>query len=163
MKFALTALIGGGEKLINQCTFLFLAPSMQEDGAAEGRIRKLSVGQYDNDVPGQPLYNRLGWMKSPAADQAVNPGSPIPVGKTKEVKDEEFVMTCFLKQWPTGGASSCSVAKVPMKQLGSCIVAVRNSNDCSYLRDAIQCLWMSCSCPLCVSSCFQWSRISLLQ
>ncbi|XP_068008702.1 tensin-3 isoform X4 [Melanerpes formicivorus] len=61
------------------------APSMQDDGAAEGRIRKLSVGQYDNDVPGQPLYNRLGWMKSPAADQAVNPGSPVPVGKTKEM------------------------------------------------------------------------------
>ncbi|NXN18730.1 TENS3 protein, partial [Indicator maculatus] len=78
---------GFHEKLefINQFTSLFLAPGMQDAGAAEGRIRKLSVGQYDNDVPGQPLYNRLGWMKSPAADQAVNPGSPVPVGKTKEM------------------------------------------------------------------------------
>ncbi|KFW72977.1 Tensin-3 [Pygoscelis adeliae] len=57
----------------------------QDDNAAGGRIRKLSVGQYDNDVPGQPLYNRCGWMKSPATDQAVDPGSPIPVGETKEM------------------------------------------------------------------------------
>ncbi|XP_064025998.1 tensin-3 isoform X2 [Pogoniulus pusillus] len=61
------------------------APGVQDDGATEGRMRKLSVGQYDNDVPGQPLYNKLGWMKSPAADQAVNPGSPILVRKTKEM------------------------------------------------------------------------------
>ncbi|NXJ99543.1 TENS3 protein, partial [Corythaixoides concolor] len=57
----------------------------QDDNATGGRIRKLSVGQYDNDVPGQSAYNRCGWMKSPAADQAVNPGSPIPVGETKEM------------------------------------------------------------------------------
>ncbi|KFR00219.1 Tensin-3 [Nipponia nippon] len=57
----------------------------QDDDATGGRIRKLSVGQYDNDVPGQPSYNRCGWMKSPAADQAVNPASPIPVGETKEM------------------------------------------------------------------------------
>ncbi|NXQ99170.1 TENS3 protein, partial [Sagittarius serpentarius] len=58
---------------------------MQDDNATGGRIRKLSVGQYDNDVPGQPSYNRCGWMKPPAADQAVNPGSPVPVGETKEM------------------------------------------------------------------------------
>ncbi|NWX71985.1 TENS3 protein, partial [Alca torda] len=57
----------------------------QDSDATGGRIRKLSVGQYDNNVPGQPLYNRCGWMKSPTADQAVNPGSPIPVGETKEM------------------------------------------------------------------------------
>ncbi|KAK1197403.1 TENS3 protein, partial [Pygoscelis papua] len=57
----------------------------QDDNATGGRIRKLSVGQYDNDVPGPPLYNRCGWMKSPATDQAVDPGSPIPVGETKEM------------------------------------------------------------------------------
>ncbi|NXN50917.1 TENS3 protein, partial [Rynchops niger] len=57
----------------------------QDSDAAGGRIRKLSVGQYDNNVPGQPLYNRCGWMKSPTADQTVNPGSPIPVGETKEM------------------------------------------------------------------------------
>ncbi|NXK80979.1 TENS3 protein, partial [Amazona guildingii] len=49
------------------------------------RMRKLSVGQYDNDVPGQPSYTRCGWMKSPATDQAVNTGSPIPLGETNEM------------------------------------------------------------------------------
>ncbi|XP_009080216.1 PREDICTED: tensin-3-like, partial [Acanthisitta chloris] len=58
---------------------------MQDYGASGKRIRKLSVGQYDNDVPGQPSYNRCGWLKSPATDQAVNPGSPIAVGETKEM------------------------------------------------------------------------------
>lgn len=62
----------------------------QDDDATVGRNRKLSVGQYDNDFPGQPLYSRCGWMKSPAADQAVNPGSLIPLGETKEVNSEEF-------------------------------------------------------------------------
>ncbi|XP_054049518.1 tensin-3 isoform X6 [Rissa tridactyla] len=61
------------------------ATGTQDSDAAGGRIRKLSVGQYDNNVPGQPLYNRCGWMKSPTADQAVNPGSPVPVGETKEM------------------------------------------------------------------------------
>ncbi|NXE53411.1 TENS3 protein, partial [Casuarius casuarius] len=58
--------------------------------ASGGRIRKLSVGQYDNDVPGQPTYTRCGWMKSPAGDQAVNPGSLIAVGETKEM-----AMACY--------------------------------------------------------------------
>ncbi|XP_068252100.1 tensin-3 isoform X5 [Nyctibius grandis] len=61
------------------------ATGPQDDSATGGRIRKLSVGQYDNDVPGQPSYTRCGWMKSPATDQAVNPGSPVPVGETKEM------------------------------------------------------------------------------
>ncbi|NXI45017.1 TENS3 protein, partial [Galbula dea] len=59
------------------------ATNTQDEDATGGRIRKLSVGQYDNDVPGQPY--RFGWMKSPATDQAVNPESPSPVGKTKEM------------------------------------------------------------------------------
>ncbi|XP_038029623.2 tensin-3 isoform X2 [Anas platyrhynchos] len=62
----------------------------QDDDATVGRNRKLSVGQYDNDFPGQPLYSRCGWMKSPAADQAVNPGSLIPLGETKEM-----AVTCY--------------------------------------------------------------------
>ncbi|NXK50795.1 TENS3 protein, partial [Chauna torquata] len=57
----------------------------QDDDATVGRNRKLSVGQYDNDFPGQPSYSRCGWMKSPAADQAVNLGSLIPTGETKEM------------------------------------------------------------------------------
>ncbi|NXG54855.1 TENS3 protein, partial [Hemiprocne comata] len=65
-------------------TYLFSTTGVQDDNATGGRIRKLSIGQYDNDVPGQP-YNRCGWMKSPATDQAVNPASLIPVGETKEM------------------------------------------------------------------------------
>ncbi|XP_021238027.1 tensin-3 isoform X7 [Numida meleagris] len=57
----------------------------KDDDATVGRNRKLSVGQYDNDFPGQPLYSRCGWMKSLVADQAVNPESLIPVGETKEM------------------------------------------------------------------------------
>ncbi|NXW18147.1 TENS3 protein, partial [Circaetus pectoralis] len=72
-------------QFINQFTYLFSATGTQDDDATGGRIRKLSVGQYDNDVPGQPSYNRCGWMKSPATDQAVNPGSLIPVGESKEM------------------------------------------------------------------------------
>uniref|UniRef100_A0A8B9ZGV0 Tensin 3 n=1 Tax=Anas platyrhynchos TaxID=8839 RepID=A0A8B9ZGV0_ANAPL len=68
----------------------------QDDDATVGRNRKLSVGQYDNDFPGQPLYSRCGWMKSPAADQAVNPGSLIPLGETKEVNSEEFFVFQFV-------------------------------------------------------------------
>ncbi|KFO64593.1 Tensin-3 [Corvus brachyrhynchos] len=52
---------------------------MQDDDATGKRLRKLSVGQYDNDVPGEPSYNRCGWMKSPATHQAVIPGSPMVV------------------------------------------------------------------------------------
>ncbi|NXF70853.1 TENS3 protein, partial [Sclerurus mexicanus] len=58
---------------------------VQDDDATGKRIRKLSVGQYDNDVPGQPSCNRCGWVTSPATDQAVMPGSPVAVGDTKEV------------------------------------------------------------------------------
>lgn len=36
-------------------------------------------------------------MKSPATDQAVDPGSPIPVGETKEVNNEEFFKKYLLK------------------------------------------------------------------
>ncbi|XP_071592327.1 tensin-3 [Heliangelus exortis] len=45
---------------------------MQDDNGTGGRIRKLSIGQYDNDVPGQPPFNRCAWMKSPATDHAVS-------------------------------------------------------------------------------------------
>ncbi|KAM7070644.1 tensin-3 isoform 6-T7 [Acridotheres tristis] len=61
------------------------ATGMQDDDATGKRLRKLSVGQYDNDVPGEPSYNRGGWIKSPAAHQAVIPGSPFAGGKTKEM------------------------------------------------------------------------------
>ncbi|NWR92646.1 TENS3 protein, partial [Furnarius figulus] len=58
---------------------------VQDDDAAGKRIRKMSVGQYDNDVPGQSSCNRCGWVTSPATDQAVMPGSPVAVGDTKEM------------------------------------------------------------------------------
>ena len=77
---------------------MFSATGTQDDDATGGRIRKLSVGQYDNDGPGQPSYNKCGWVKSPATDQAVNPGSPIPVAETKEVNNEEFFKKYLLKR-----------------------------------------------------------------
>ncbi|NXD35448.1 TENS3 protein, partial [Copsychus sechellarum] len=55
-----------------------------QDDATGKRLRKLSVGQYD-DVRGEPAYNRCAWMKSPATPQAVIPGSPVAGGKTKEM------------------------------------------------------------------------------
>ncbi|XP_050163066.1 tensin-3 isoform X2 [Myiozetetes cayanensis] len=61
------------------------ATGMQDDGATGKRMRKLSVGQYDNDVPGQPSCNRCGWMTSPATDQTIILESPIALGETKEM------------------------------------------------------------------------------
>ncbi|XP_053849553.1 tensin-3 [Vidua macroura] len=61
------------------------ATGMQDDDATGRRLRKLSVGQYDNDIPGESSYNRCGWMKSPASHQAVIPGSLVAGGKTKEM------------------------------------------------------------------------------
>ncbi|NXV58465.1 TENS3 protein, partial [Molothrus ater] len=60
------------------------ATGMQDDDATGKRLRKLSVGQYDNDIPWESSYNRCGWMKS-ASHQAVIPRSPVAGGKTKEM------------------------------------------------------------------------------
>ncbi|NXQ34875.1 TENS3 protein, partial [Alaudala cheleensis] len=61
---------------------------MQDDATGQ-RLRKLSVGQYDNDVPREPSYSRCGWMKS-ATHQAVIPGSLVAGGKTKEMIDVPY-------------------------------------------------------------------------
>ncbi|NXE64804.1 TENS3 protein, partial [Calcarius ornatus] len=61
------------------------ATGMQDDDATGKRLRKLSVGQYDNDIPGESSHNRCGWVKSPASHQAVIPRSPVAGGKTKEI------------------------------------------------------------------------------
>ncbi|XP_066046423.1 tensin-3 [Chamaea fasciata] len=61
------------------------ATGMQDDDATGKGLRKLSIRQYDNDVPGEPSYKRCGWMKSPATHQAVIPGSQVAGGKTKEM------------------------------------------------------------------------------
>uniref|UniRef100_A0A8C2U9A5 Tensin 3 n=1 Tax=Coturnix japonica TaxID=93934 RepID=A0A8C2U9A5_COTJA len=76
---------------------LVMSPGSKDNDAVVGRNRKLSVGQYDNDFPGQSLYSGCGWMKPLVTDQAVNPGSLIPLGETEEVNSEEFC-----KKWPTG-------------------------------------------------------------
>ncbi|TRZ09184.1 hypothetical protein HGM15179_017924 [Zosterops borbonicus] len=60
------------------------ATGMQDDDATGKKLRKSSVGQYDNDVPGEPSYNRCGWMKSPTTHHAVIPGSRVAGEKTKE-------------------------------------------------------------------------------
>nr|XP_056712969.1 tensin-3 [Euleptes europaea] len=50
-----------------------------------GRSRKLSFGQYDNDVPAQPLYTKCGWGKSAAVDHPESPGPVVPGEEAKEV------------------------------------------------------------------------------
>lgn len=137
------------------------ATGIRDDSATGGRIRKLSVGQYDNDIPGQLSCSRFGWIKSPTTDQAVNPGSLIPVGETKEVNNKEFSKKYLLKQMAIGSQSHVHVqcSKINVKQLDSCIMAIR-TNDCSYLRNAIQFFRMSCSCPLCAFLRFPCYKMS---
>ncbi|NWR34615.1 TENS3 protein, partial [Tachuris rubrigastra] len=70
---------------LNQLACLFSAAGIQDDGATGKRMRKLSVEQYDNDVPEQPSSNRCGWMTSPSTDEAIILESPIALGETKEM------------------------------------------------------------------------------
>uniref|UniRef100_A0A8C2YG79 Tensin 3 n=1 Tax=Coturnix japonica TaxID=93934 RepID=A0A8C2YG79_COTJA len=83
--------------LLSGLCICFSTTGSKDNDAVVGRNRKLSVGQYDNDFPGQSLYSGCGWMKPLVTDQAVNPGSLIPLGETEEVNSEEFC-----KKWPTG-------------------------------------------------------------
>lgn len=80
--------------------YLFASTGSPGDDTSGGRLRKLSLGQYDNDVPGQQPYTRCGWMKSTAIDQAVNPGSLIAVGETKEVNKRELFKKGLMREWP---------------------------------------------------------------
>ncbi|XP_077159306.1 tensin-3 isoform X3 [Paroedura picta] len=57
----------------------------QGDCVLGGRSRKLSFGQYDNDVPAQPLYAKCRWVKPGAFDHPESPGPVAPGGETKEV------------------------------------------------------------------------------
>ncbi|XP_048367758.1 tensin-3 isoform X3 [Sphaerodactylus townsendi] len=49
-----------------------------------GRSRKLSFGQYDNDLPTQSLYAKCGWGKSSAIDHPESPRPVVPGGEAKE-------------------------------------------------------------------------------
>lgn len=57
----------------------------QGDFVLGGQSRKLSFGQYDNDVPAPPLYAKCGWAKSAAVDHPESPGPVASGGETKEV------------------------------------------------------------------------------
>ncbi|XP_054847031.1 tensin-3 [Eublepharis macularius] len=50
-----------------------------------GRSRKLSFGQYDNDIPAQPSYTKCRWAKSAASDHPESPGPLVAGGETKEI------------------------------------------------------------------------------
>ncbi|RXM37119.1 Tensin-3 [Acipenser ruthenus] len=39
-------------------------PDVQANDTTNGRTRKLSVGQYDNDATGHSVFSRSGWMKA---------------------------------------------------------------------------------------------------
>ncbi|XP_053117977.1 tensin-3 isoform X3 [Hemicordylus capensis] len=61
------------------------APGSQEDGVLGGRSRKFSLGQYDNDIPTQPLYTKSGWKTPSAIEQPESPGLVVPGRDTKEM------------------------------------------------------------------------------
>lgn len=67
-------------------TLLCAALGSQVDGVLGRQNRKLSLGQYDNDVPTQPLYTKCGWKKPAAADDSEHLVSLVSVGETKEVR-----------------------------------------------------------------------------
>ncbi|XP_074139675.1 tensin-3 isoform X1 [Sminthopsis crassicaudata] len=56
--------------------------SQHGDDPSGGRIRKLSLGQYDNDSPGQSSFG--GWVKTTNMDPVSTLGSFITSGETKE-------------------------------------------------------------------------------
>ncbi|XP_051840457.1 tensin-3 isoform X2 [Antechinus flavipes] len=58
--------------------------SQHGDDPSGGRIRKLSLGQYDNDSPGQSSFGGCGWVKSTNMDPVSTLGSFITSGETKE-------------------------------------------------------------------------------
>ncbi|XP_072454216.1 tensin-3 isoform X5 [Notamacropus eugenii] len=58
--------------------------SQHGDDPSGGRIRKLSLGQYDNDNPGQPSFTGCGWVKATNMDPVPALGSFITSGETKE-------------------------------------------------------------------------------
>ncbi|XP_036594215.1 tensin-3 [Trichosurus vulpecula] len=58
--------------------------SQRGDDSSGGRIRKLSLGQYDNDSPGQPSFTGCGWVKATNMDTVPTLGSFITSGETKE-------------------------------------------------------------------------------
>ncbi|XP_037693144.1 tensin-3 isoform X2 [Choloepus didactylus] len=49
-----------------------------------GRLRKLSLGQYDNDAGGQPPFSKCGWGKTTHVDQAPHLSSFLTSADTKE-------------------------------------------------------------------------------
>ncbi|XP_029445549.1 tensin-3 isoform X1 [Rhinatrema bivittatum] len=57
--------------------------SPTDNNSRGSRIRKLSIGHYDNEVPGQPPHARYGWMKS--LEQPSSPGTFPPAGQMKEM------------------------------------------------------------------------------
>ncbi|XP_027531743.1 tensin-3 isoform X1 [Neopelma chrysocephalum] len=92
------------------------ATGMRDDGATGKRMRKLSVGQYDNDVPGQPSCNRCGWMTSPATDEAIILGSPVALEETKEMVAVSYQDEIGVEISTTKNGSE-SVASMPVFSL----------------------------------------------
>ncbi|XP_043820802.1 tensin-3 isoform X3 [Dromiciops gliroides] len=58
--------------------------SQHGDDPSGGRIRKLSLGQYDNDSSGQPSFTGCGWVKATNMDPVPTLGPYITSGETKE-------------------------------------------------------------------------------
>uniref|UniRef100_A0ACB8FV49 Uncharacterized protein n=1 Tax=Sphaerodactylus townsendi TaxID=933632 RepID=A0ACB8FV49_9SAUR len=66
------------------CCVLLESTGSPGDCVLGGRSRKLSFGQYDNDLPTQSLYAKCGWGKSSAIDHPESPRPVVPGGEAKE-------------------------------------------------------------------------------
>ncbi|XP_074054349.1 tensin-3 isoform X5 [Macrotis lagotis] len=58
--------------------------SQHGDDSSGGRMRKLSLGQYDNSSSGQSSFTGCGWIKTTTIDPVPTLGSFINSGETKE-------------------------------------------------------------------------------
>ncbi|XP_072454220.1 tensin-3 isoform X6 [Notamacropus eugenii] len=72
------------DPLIRWDSYENMSPDGEGDDPSGGRIRKLSLGQYDNDNPGQPSFTGCGWVKATNMDPVPALGSFITSGETKE-------------------------------------------------------------------------------
>uniref|UniRef100_A0A6I8NYH1 Tensin 3 n=1 Tax=Ornithorhynchus anatinus TaxID=9258 RepID=A0A6I8NYH1_ORNAN len=63
------------------------------DDPSGGRMRKLSLGQYDNDGTSQSPYNKCIWGNATIMEQPPSPGTFITPGETKEIVGADYQQT----------------------------------------------------------------------
>ncbi|XP_028918909.1 tensin-3 isoform X5 [Ornithorhynchus anatinus] len=84
------------DPLIRWDSYEIMAPdgegSMGDDPSG-GRMRKLSLGQYDNDGTSQSPYNKCIWGNATIMEQPPSPGTFITPGETKEIVGADYQQT----------------------------------------------------------------------